>query len=115
MANLSTMPPIVIPVAELSPFGRRWTQNGDRLSRSPPYSSLNLGELIDSHVGDALATFLGNKPVIKPNRNELIPRSSDSVEVGPSRIVGGVRPQNFDVVYRPDGVRFAYDSKTLND
>jgi hypothetical protein len=31
------------------------------------------------------------------------------------RIVGGVRPQNFDVGYRPDGVRFAFDSKTLND
>jgi hypothetical protein len=26
-----------------------------------------------------------------------------------------VRPQNFDVGYRPDGVRFAFDSKTLND
>jgi hypothetical protein len=37
------------------------------------------------------------------------------VEVGPVRIIGGVRPQNFDVGYRPDGVRFAYDSKTLND
>ena len=31
------------------------------------------------------------------------------------RIIGGVRPQNFDVGYRPDGVRFAFDSKTLND
>jgi hypothetical protein len=26
-----------------------------------------------------------------------------------------VRPQNFDVAYRPDSVRFAFDSKTLND
>ena len=31
------------------------------------------------------------------------------------RIIGGVRPQNFDVGYRPDGVRIAFDSKTLND
>ena len=31
------------------------------------------------------------------------------------RIIGGVRPQNFDVGYRPDGARFAFDSKTLND
>jgi hypothetical protein len=30
-------------------------------------------------------------------------------------VVGGVRPQNFDVGYRPDGIRFAFDSKTLND
>ena len=37
------------------------------------------------------------------------------MEVGPVRIIGGVRPQNFDVGYRPDGVRFAFDSKTLND
>jgi hypothetical protein len=35
--------------------------------------------------------------------------------VGPVRVIGGVRPQNFDVGYRPDGVRFAFDSKTLND
>ena len=26
-----------------------------------------------------------------------------------------VRPQNFDIAYRPDGLRIAYDSKTLND
>ena len=37
------------------------------------------------------------------------------MEVGPVRVIGGVRPQNFDVGYRPDGVRFAFDSKTLND
>jgi hypothetical protein len=37
------------------------------------------------------------------------------VELGPVRVIGGVRPQNFDVGYRPDGVRFAFDSKTLND
>ncbi len=30
-------------------------------------------------------------------------------------MIGGVRPQNFDVGYRPDGLRFAFDSKTLND
>lgn len=36
------------------------------------------------------------------------------MEVGPTRVIGGIRPQNFDVAYRPDGVRFAYDSKTLN-
>jgi hypothetical protein len=34
--------------------------------------------------------------------------------VGPTRVIGGIRPQNFDVAYRPDGIRFAYDSKTLN-
>ena len=37
------------------------------------------------------------------------------VEVGPVRVIGGVRPQNFDVGYRPDAIRFAFDSKSLND
>jgi len=46
---------------------------------------------------------------------ELVASERDCVEVGPVRIIGGVRPQNFDVGYRPDGVRFAFDSKTLND
>ncbi len=45
----------------------------------------------------------------------LLPPEQDCVEVGNVRVVGGVRPQNFDVGYRPDGVRFAFDSKTLND
>src|SRR3989442_692844 len=59
--------------------------------------------------------MLGGIPIVKPNARKLIPADADCVEVGPVRIVGGVRPQNFDVGYRPDGVRFALDSKTLND
>ena len=59
--------------------------------------------------------MLGGVPVVVPNSNALTPSQSDCVEVGPVRIIGGVRPQNFDVGYRPDGVRFAFDSKTLND
>ena len=49
------------------------------------------------------------------NSNSLLPAYADCVEVGPVRVVGGVRSQNFDVGYRPDGVRFAFDSKILND
>jgi len=59
--------------------------------------------------------MLGSIPVRTPNQNSLLPVAPDCVEVGPVRVVGGVRPQNFDVGYRPDGLRFAYDSKTLND
>ena len=59
--------------------------------------------------------MLGNLPIVTPNGNDLIPSEANCVEVGPVRIVGGVRPQNFDVGYRPDGVRFAFDSKSLND
>lgn len=66
-------------------------------------------------VGTALAELLGGIPVVTPSSTALTPSQPDVVEVGPVRIIGGVRPQNFDVGYRPDGVRFAFDSKTLND
>jgi len=59
--------------------------------------------------------MLGGIPVVTPSATSLLPTQSDCVEVGPVRVVGGVRPQNFDVGYRPDGLRFAFDSKTLND
>lgn len=51
----------------------------------------------------------------KAKMTALLPPEPDCVEVGNVRVVGGIRPQNFDVGYRPDGVRFAFDSKTLND
>jgi hypothetical protein len=43
------------------------------------------------------------------------PTEPNCVETGEVFVIGGVRPQHFDVCYRPDGVRIAYDSKTLND
>jgi hypothetical protein len=115
MAPLQGMPPLVIDSADLSPFGEMWRSRGGSLSRSRPYSSLQLGELVDSRVGAALSVLLGNVPVVKPKSTQLTPSHADCVEVGPVRLVGGVRPQNFDVGYRPDGLRFAFDSKTLND
>lgn len=30
-------------------------------------------------------------------------------------VTGGIRPQNFDAAYRPDGPRVVFDSRTLND
>ena len=115
MATLTTMPPIAIAQADLLRFGQTWISNGERLSRTPPQSSGELGKLFDTAVGLALATMLGGIPLVSPNSNSLTPPQADCVEVGPVRIIGGVRPQNFDVGYRPDGVRFAFDSKTLND
>src|SRR5439155_507167 len=79
------------------------------------YSSSQLGNIFDTAVGGALATMLGGIPIVRPNARRLVASQRDCVEVGPVRVVGGVRPQNFDVGYRPDGVRFAFDSKTLND
>ena len=109
------MPPIDIPQSDLARFGQEWVRRGGRLSRTPPNSSGELGQFFDTAVGSALAALLGNIPVVAPSPTSLVPPQRDCVEVGPVRIVGGVRPQNFDVGYRPDGVRFAFDSKTLND
>lgn len=115
MARLRAMPAVVVDEADLARFGQRWVANGGSLSRTPPESSGQLGELFDRSVGTSLAQMLGGLPIVRPNLNALTPAVPDAVEVGPVRVVGGVRPQNFDVGYRPDGPRFAFDSKTLND
>ena len=115
MAKLVTMPPLVIAQADLAKFGTTWTANGGSLSRTPPQSSGDLCEVFDTAVGIALAIMLGGITIEKPNGNSLTPAKPNCVEVGPVKVVGGVRPQNFDVGYRPDGIRFAHDTKTLND
>lgn len=116
MAKLQHMPPVMISQVDLARFGATWIKNGRSLSRTPPESSLQFGNLFDRAVGLALATMVGGIHIDDtPNSNSLLPAHPDCVEVGPVRVVGGVRPQNFDVGYRPDGVRFAFDSKTLND
>ena len=115
MASLSKMPAIHIDAAELARFGQTWLQNGGALGRTPPNSSSELGKLFDKAVAVSLAEMLGGIPIVTPSAGDLIPRQADCVELGPTRVVGGVRPQNFDVGYRPDGIRFAFDSKTLND
>lgn len=112
---LRTMPPITIDQATLAEFGSTWRANGERLSRTPPYSSVELGRLIDQAVAHSLSCMLGEIPIVSPVFNSLTPPQPDCVELGAVRIIGGVRPQNFDVGYRPDGVRVAFDSKTLND
>ena len=87
-------------------------KNLTRQNLTPPRL---LGKMFDPAVGTALAVMLGGISIETPTATSLTPTRPDCVEVGPVRIIGGVRPQNFDVGYRPDGVRFAYDSKTLND
>lgn len=115
MAQLAKMPAISLDSTQLALFGQTWTSNVGALSRTPPYSSSDLGKVFDTAVANALAAMLGGIPVVVPNPKALIPPQADCVELGPVRVIGGVRPQNFDVGYRPDGVRFAFDSKTLND
>ena len=115
MANLQSMPQIHIDTTQILAFGKAWYNDGGNLSRTPPFSSGDLGKVFDTAVGDALATMLGNTTVKLTATNTLLPSCNDCVEVGPVRVIGGVRPQNFDVGYRPDGIRIAFDSKTLND
>ncbi len=114
MAPLSKMPAITIDSSTLAHFGAAWMVK-NALSRTPPYSSGELGKLFDTAVAEALAELLGGVPIVTPSATDLLPQQADCVELGPMRVIGGVRPQNFDVGYRPDGVRFAFDSKTLND
>ncbi len=106
------MPPIKLPGSEFAAFGQLWHQGGSKFSKK---QAMDFGKLVDNAVGEALAVMLGDVPISVPTQSQLQPSLPDTVEVGPVRIVGGVRPQNFDVGYRPDGVRIAFDSKTLND
>jgi hypothetical protein len=118
VAELSPMPKLALPASDLAGFGAQWTKNGGKLSRSAPNSSLQLGNFIDDRVAGALATMLGGIPVHNVSARSatpLYPPEADCVERGEVAIVGGIRKQQFDVAYRPDGVRFAFDSKTLND
>lgn len=116
MPPLQDMPQVVVTTEQLQPFGAQWALNGQALSRTPPNSSSQLGNLFDAAVGHALGAMLGGIQVTEPlSATSLIPPAADCVEVGPVRVIGGVRAQNFDVGYRPDGIRFAYDTKTLND
>lgn len=109
------MPTISINATALSTFGATWTSLGERLSRTPPNSSAQLGNLFDAALGNSLSKLLGGIPLVQQTTDSLMPPKPDCVEFGSPRIVGGIRPQNFDVCYRPDGVRFAHDTKTLND
>lgn len=63
---LNPMPAVEIPQLELRAFGETWLKRvaypGSKkakppecLSRTPPYSSAQLGELFDAYVGAALA------------------------------------------------------------
>jgi len=115
LAQLQKMPPVQVAAADLKPFGDTWTAQGNKLPRGGDTSSSKLGEVFDKKVGQALAHMLGGAEIVVPKGTALHPSKPDCVEIGPCRIVGGIRPQNFDVGYRPDGPRFAFDSKTLND
>lgn len=114
------MPAIIIPPDLLADWGTHWhaVAGAPNVSAAQAFNKkqgMDFGKVFDNVVGVALSTMLGGIQVVVPSSTALIPSQSDCVEVGPVRIVGGIRPQNYDVAYRPDGIRIAYDSKTLND
>lgn len=123
MAPLAeSMPPLQISVERLRGWGSLWlgtlnpeTGNNKEAERFDRQQSVNFASFIDWEFGECLAAMLGGIPVVQPNANSLLPREPDCVEVGTVRIIGGIRPQNFDAAYRPDGPRVVFDSKTLND
>lgn len=123
MANLADkMPDVRIDQTEMALWGQRWLatinaetdhpKGGEAFDRQ---QSVNFASFIDRAFADALAEMLGNIPVRSAHSNALLPPEEDCVEVGPVRIIGGIRPQNFDTAYRPDGPRVVFDSKSLND
>jgi hypothetical protein len=122
MAELQPMPPISIDHIEMKKWGDRWlavtndiTGEAKKGSSFDKQQSVNFASFIDLAFGKAVSAMLGGIPVVTPRGNSLIPAQPDIVEVGPVKIVGGVRSQNFDAAYRPDGPRIVFDSKTLND
>jgi len=122
MAELKSMPQLNISERKLRDWGQRWLANKNdetNTSKAPSAfdkkQSVNFASFIDKAFGKALAKMLGDIEVVAPKSNSLIPAQTDCVEVGSVRIIGGVRPQNFDAAYRPDGPRVVFDSKTLND
>ncbi len=116
------MPKLTISQEELKRWGGLWlgNKNPETGKDKAPFSfdkqqSVNFASFIDMAFGQALAIALGGVPVVKPKGNSLLPAKNDCVEVGAVRVIGGVRPQNYDAAYRPDGPRVVFDSKTLNE
>lgn len=104
------MPGLVVSTDALKEWGTKWLQK-QAFSKK---QGMDFGKTFDDAVSKALAVMLGGVPIIVPNQKRLLPADANAVEIGPVRMIGGIRAQNFDVGYRPDGIRFAFDSKTLN-
>lgn len=126
MAEIQQMPPIDLPVVTMAEWGQRWLGtdggvNGDANERQKATEcfsrkqGMEFGRVFDVAFGNALAEMLGSIDVVAPQSNSLTPPLPNCVEVGTTRVIGGIRPQNYDAAYRPDGPRIVFDSKTLNE
>ncbi len=123
MAELADyMPPLNIATDDLKRWGQLWLGDSNPETGQSKNSrcfdrqqSVNFASFIDIEFAKSLAAMLGGIPITRANGIALTPPVSDCVEVGSVRVIGGIRPQNFDAAYRPDGPRVVFDSKTLND
>lgn len=118
-----SMPTIIIDTSLLNTWGDKWlgtvnSSGGSKeKNRFDRKQSMDFGKtVLDPAIANSLAEMLGDIQVLPPISNKsLLPPNDNCVEIGDTRVIGGIRPQNFDIAYRPDGLRIAYDSKTLND
>ena len=105
MAKLQPISNITFSQNLLQPWGKTWldtvsstvgkAKNANCFDRK---QAMDFGKALDPIVGDAIAQMLGGIPVKAPlSQNALLPPVADCVEVGDTRIIGGVRPQNFDM------------------
>lgn len=122
MTALADHMPVITPSKEaLKEWGTLWlgTAGSNGKVKKPNCfdrkQSMDFGKVFDLAFGEALSVMLGGVPVRTISSPSLVPPEPNCVEVGEARIIGGIRPQNFDAAYRPDGPRVVYDSKTLND
>jgi len=112
MPALQKMPEIHLDEEELKQLGLRWEPTSKSL---PKADGEKAGKLCDSNIAKAMAKMLGDIEIKSPlSSKALIPPHEDCVELGSTTIIGGIRSQMFDICYRPDGVRIAYDNKSLN-
>lgn len=115
MALLKSMPAVLISPEVLKHFGDMWLQGGHELEKK---QGMDLSDALAGAIAPQLAEFLGGIPIIAGKLRQLQPRpehlGQDVVELKDLLVVGGVRPQHFDVGYRPDGTRIVIDVKTLN-
>lgn len=118
MATLVKMPQLAISEQELKHWGTIWLKadekkKDDRAEYFSKKDGMAFPKVFDRSVASALSIMLGSLPIAERNVGKISSPEEDCVELG-GRIVGAIRPQNFDVCYRPDGVRFAFDSKGLS-
>lgn len=116
-----SMEPISVNEVELKQWGELWLadQVPPMGARKKPnyftkYQAVNFALFIDRTFSNTLARMLGGIPVVDPIKDALQSPLPDCVECGAVKIIGGIRPQNFDAAYRPDGPRIVFDSKALN-